>query len=163
MSILQRLINEQQFQVIMGLPSEVVYISMNDFRALEVEMDLNASSSFEPIIMTLFVVRMPYPISADMGSVWMTSLPFIGGRSAVYKPTASPGNAISGNAPQPLTPPPPQPTLMKGLASWIPQITYVDESRAHTDASPGCRHEYKRYDGLLESFEYCVKCDGKRE
>lgn len=156
MSILQRLINEQQFQVSMGAPSEVVYISMNDFRALEVELDLEASSSFEPIILMLFVVRTPYPISADMGSVWMTPLPFIGGRSAVYKPTASPGGAIATSNPAP------QP-LMNGFTSWIPQITYVDESRAHTDASPGCRHEYKRYDGLLESFEYCVKCDGKRE
>lgn len=151
MSILPRLINEQQFQITMGLPSEAVFISHSDFRALEVELNMDASSNFESIILMLFTVHANLYI-VDGASRWTPAIGYVlPGRQVTYKPTTSSGGAISGNG------------LFGSAFDLGRGHTYVAESRAHTDASPRCRHEYKRYDGLLESFEYCVKCDGKRE
>lgn len=142
MSILQRLIGEQKMQLASGGPSDHVYISWHDFDMLETELDLDHDRT-QPITMMLFIVIASRYIN-DGSSAW--------------------SNGAYGTA----TPPPPgrkvtyvQPQLPAG-STPIVRDGSLHEFYESTVAKSGCQHEYKRYDGLLESFEYCVKCDEKK-
>ena len=41
--------------------------------------------------------------------------------------------------------------------------TEIDFSRVEPVTAQQCQHEYKLYTGLVEQFEYCIKCDHKKD
>lgn len=44
----------------------------------------------------------------------------------------------------------------------VPSTPIIPEN-AYKHVDMGCDHEYTRYEGLINRFDYCTKCDDKKE
>ena len=45
---------------------------------------------------------------------------------------------------------------------YNPQTGFWNESTISQIQSKECQHEYKTYIGMIETFDYCIKCDLKK-
>jgi hypothetical protein len=90
----------------------------------------------------------PYDMTNQDGSHWCQSCATDSGWSYLNKPSAAPIHLVG--------------SMHKSDHNEGAALRYIEKKLDKpTPLQDQCQHEYKQYVGIMESYQYCTKCDAK--